>query len=374
MIDLTKVIEGIEALAYEMLMWILLVPKTLAKIVFHPAWAPGYVAEQLKGDAASRFDDYLSPVILIILSTLIPFAYAYITPKPGVMLSGPAQSKINQVANFTATANFISRDGRYTYEWGEWVGDKYTSYGSWTSDQVTDYISNNWDSSGWKTVTVTASNDKGESYYDEYDIYIIDPSQPASEQGESVGATPSANREAGTWRSVLEGTPGFLAALAFLSIPLLFALAIEAFRGNSLTPSSLMRSFYVQCYFLAPFALASWALILGVEYFLTPSEVPLIALAGLVVLVLFIQLFRNEVLLIAAERRLNRGRAFWIVLGCLVLIMIVAGIIVFLRRDAEAFRQFLGWFYVAFVTVLFLTGIWRGIFRKRSLNNAKKTK
>ena len=374
MLDLTKVIEGIEALAYDMLMWILLVPKTLAKIVFHPAWAPGYVAEQLKSDARARFDDFISPVILILLSTLLPFAYSYATSAPDVEITGSAQSNISQDVTFTATANFISKDGQYTYDWGEWDGDTYNSYGTWDSNQTTDYISTNWDKPGWETVAVTASNDKGESYYNEYNIYIVDPNQPASTQATIVNEAAPANREPKTWRSVLEGTPGFLAALAFLSIPLLFALAIEAFRGNPLTTSSLMQSFYVQCYYLSPFALASWSLILGVKYFVTPSEFPLTALAGLVVLVLLLQLIRNETLLVAAERSLRRGPAFWVVLGCLALILIVAGMVLLLMGDAEAFRQFLGWFYVAFVVALFLTGFWYRIFRRSAQGHLEKTK
>src|SRR5271169_3779062 len=103
MIDLTKIIEGIEDLAYNLLIWILLIPKTLAKIVFHPAWAPGYVSEKLKEDAGGKFDDYLSPVLLILLCSLIPFVYSYITPVPDAVLTGPTQTEINKEVTFTAT-------------------------------------------------------------------------------------------------------------------------------------------------------------------------------------------------------------------------------------------------------------------------------
>jgi len=365
MIDLTKIIEGIEALAYALLMWILLIPKTLAKIVFHPAWAPGYVSEQLKEDARSRFDDYLSPILLILLCSLIPFVYAYTTPRPAVAISGPMQAEINKGVDFTATANFISRDGQYTYEWGHWDGATYTMDGTWDSSQTTDFLTFTWSTPGWKTIAVTASNDKGESYYYEYDIFVVDPSQPASAQGTTINTASPKSGEAKSWQSALEGMPGFLAALAFLSIPLLFSLAIEAFRGNPLTSSSLMRSFYVQCYFLSPFALAVWSFILGVEYFITPSEWLLYIFAAAVVLVMLLQLIRNEVLLIAAERRIHRGLAFWIILACLLVITLVALTIFFLSGNAEALRQSLGWFYIVFVIGLFLTGVWNGLFRRR---------
>jgi len=374
MIDLTKIIEGIEDLAYNLLLWILLIPKTLAKIVFHPAWAPGYVSEKLKQDARGRFDDYLSPVLLILLCSLIPFVYSYVTPVPDVVLTGPTQTEINKDVTFTATVNFISKTNQANYEWGEWAGDNYTSYGSWDSDQTTDYFTYNWNTPGWKTIDVTATNDQGEYYENQYDVYVIDPSLPAPQQGASSAAVPAASREAKNWQSALEGTPGFLAALGFLSIPLLFTLAIEAFRGNPLTGTSLMRSFYVQCYYLSPFALASWALILGQRYFITPNEIPLTVLAAVVVLVLLFQLVRNEALLIAAERRVRRGLAFGIVIACLLGIIGVGLAIVALIGNAEAFRHFLEWFYVVFVVVLFLTGTWRGLFRRRPGGDLPKTK
>lgn len=374
MIDLTKIIEGIEDLAYNLLIWILLIPKTLAKIVFHPAWAPGYVSEKLKEDAGGKFDDYLSPVLLILLCSLIPFIYSYVTLVPDVVLAGPTQTETNKDVTFTATVNFISKTNQANYEWGEWVGDNYTSYGSWDSDQMTDYFTYNWDTPGWKTIDVTATNNQGEYYENQYDVYVIDPSLPASQQASTSNAAPAAGRETKNWQSALEGMPGFLAALGFLSIPLLFTLAIEAFRGNPLTGTSLMRTFYVQCYYLSPFALACWALILGQKYFITPSEIPLTILAAVVVLILLLQLIRNEVLLIAAERRLRRGRALWIVLGCLTVIIVLAVTIIVLIGNAEAFRQFLEWFYVVFVVVLFLTGTWRSFFRKRPQEDAGKTK
>ncbi len=373
MIDLTQVIESIEGLAYDILMWVLLIPKTLAKIIFHPAWVPGYVSEKFKDGVKGKFDDYLSPILLILLCSLIPFVYSYVTPQPNVTLSGPAQAQINQDATFTATANFISKADQYNYEWGEWIDNKYTSYGNWDSNQSTDYFAYNWNTPGWKTIDVTATDHQGEYYENQYDVYVVDPSVPLSEQGAPISAAPAAGRVTQNWQSALEGMPGFLAALAFLSIPLLFALAIEAFRGNPLTPASLMRSFYTQCYFLSPLALASWLLILGQKYFITPSELPLTIFAAIVVLVLLLQFFKSEILLIAAERRLHRRQAFWVFVGCFALILIVAVSIFFLMGNAEVFRQFLGWFYVAFVIILFLSGIWRSLFRKRPQKDEAKT-
>ena len=48
-------------------------------------------------------------------------------------------------------------------------------------------------------------------------------------------------------------------ALIFLSLPMLFAIATEAFRGYPLMRSTLMRSFYIQCYYFSPFILVMWS-------------------------------------------------------------------------------------------------------------------
>lgn len=47
MIDLSKIFDSIEKLAYDILIWILLVPKTLVKILVEPSWVPGYVTKEL---------------------------------------------------------------------------------------------------------------------------------------------------------------------------------------------------------------------------------------------------------------------------------------------------------------------------------------
>jgi hypothetical protein len=38
--NLTEIIEGVEKFAYEVLTWILLIPKTLINIILNPSWVP----------------------------------------------------------------------------------------------------------------------------------------------------------------------------------------------------------------------------------------------------------------------------------------------------------------------------------------------
>jgi len=117
MTDLTRILESIEQLAYDVLIWILLAPKTLLKIVLDPVWVSSYVNEEMSTKNDTRFDGYLSPVILIILTSLIPFAYAYLTPIPDVAINGPTQAKVNEEVEFYASIDFIAETGRYKYIW-----------------------------------------------------------------------------------------------------------------------------------------------------------------------------------------------------------------------------------------------------------------
>lgn len=361
MIDLTTLIESIEKLAYNILIWVLLVPRTLVKILFNPGWVPEYVSSQLKdADVEDRFGEYISPVILILLATLLPFAYAYITPLPAVTLHGPAQAPVNTDVDFDASANFISNAGQFGYAWTADGVDPWSD----NSEQNKDFVTINWNTPGWKLVTVTATNQSLESYYDEFYIYIIDPSQTAASQTDTQNNPPAPAAKAIDFVGALEGPTGILAALAFLSIPLLFALATDAFRGQEVTRKSLMRSFFIQCYYFSPFGLAAWSLVLGVEHLLTPLQYPITLLSIVVVLVMLFWLMRNETNLIAQERGLNRFQAILVVLACLLVIIAAGFAIYMLQGSAELLRVSLGWFYVAAVGALVLVTIMHRMYRK----------
>ncbi len=68
--NLINIIEGIERLVISLLFWIIFIPKTLFKIVADPNWVPHYVTNELKKDT-QRFSDYMSPIILYLLNTVL---------------------------------------------------------------------------------------------------------------------------------------------------------------------------------------------------------------------------------------------------------------------------------------------------------------
>jgi len=70
--DFGKLFQSVEDAVYEVMVWILLLPKTLIRSMFRPQWAIKYVNEELKKESDDRFDEYLSPVLLWLIAAVIP--------------------------------------------------------------------------------------------------------------------------------------------------------------------------------------------------------------------------------------------------------------------------------------------------------------
>src|SRR5258706_267755 len=84
---LMKALENIESIIYKVLIWVILIPKTLLQIVLHPTdWAPGYIKQEL-GEGKSRFDEYFSPIVLLLIIALVPFFIWSFIPTTGAEIN-----------------------------------------------------------------------------------------------------------------------------------------------------------------------------------------------------------------------------------------------------------------------------------------------
>lgn len=70
--DFAKLFQSIEGAVFEVMVWILFLPRTLFRSMFRPRWAIEYLNEEWKKDTDERFDDYLSPVLLWLMVAVIP--------------------------------------------------------------------------------------------------------------------------------------------------------------------------------------------------------------------------------------------------------------------------------------------------------------
>jgi hypothetical protein len=79
----------VEETIYELVLWCWLLPKTLARVVCDPAWVRPYVVGEL-AKAGPRYDDYMSPVLCLVLSGGLPLVG--LVQQTGGLTEGPKPS------------------------------------------------------------------------------------------------------------------------------------------------------------------------------------------------------------------------------------------------------------------------------------------
>src|SRR5258708_274790 len=66
------ILKSIEQAVYEIALWVILIPKTIFKILFHPTKIQEYIHTELQKDEKNQFADNMSPVVLWLLLVVIP--------------------------------------------------------------------------------------------------------------------------------------------------------------------------------------------------------------------------------------------------------------------------------------------------------------
>lgn len=90
--DLNKLFQFAEELLYQIALWAILFPKTLLKILVTPWWIPRYIAEEIRKEARDRFDEYMSPIMFLLVGGPIPTYLISRLPKPeDSEFEGPSQ-------------------------------------------------------------------------------------------------------------------------------------------------------------------------------------------------------------------------------------------------------------------------------------------
>ncbi len=372
----------IEKLIYKVLMWVILVPKTIVHIVFNPAWAPIYVKDELEKDE-TPFDEYISPIILLLIVALIPALAFNLLPSFGASLSSPAQvnTTTDRYISFDVVTDFRSSSAEmeYFHVWsvsriGEQAPPVVQADGSVTlvsggvfafapevhypgnpanriatvdENTVTDNFLFTFPEPGEYIVSVTAGK-----YYPERfdpasgagiptetyskslrvivpsrtDLKIVFPEDPSAAAAETAKSTGFENFTA----QVQKENTIFL-ALALMLPPLLFALATK-FLTTSIGEDTLKENFYTQCYYFSPLSLAIWASYYA-RYFYTSDAyffanndlaIQIIWLPPLLAALWFV---RAEVKTIEDARGTSGPRAIIITLACIAILLAAAFII-----------------------------------------------
>jgi len=353
--DLTEIIEGIEKFAYEILIWVLFIPKTLIQIIINPSWVPEYITREIEDKTDDRFDSFISPVILILVCTILPVAYIFSATMPGATISGPAEAHVNTPMRFVVDASFVEKTNGYHYVWTADEQDQR----EYTHDQLADYAVFKWTKPGTKTIRVTADNGKGESHSQQFIVQIFAENDPLTAHIDDNYYSEERGTKKDFIASMQEPT-GILVTALVLCIPMLFALAINLSKGIAFSRSSFMKSFYIQCYYFSPVVLAWWSLLLGSAYFLKPKEEALLVLMPLITTFILISwLYINEIKLVMKEHNIR-----WIVAAIFVtvafgIITALGSIYIYFVSKPEAFRVSLWIFYGSAILGFSAFGIFR---------------
>lgn len=72
--DFLKLIQSLQDLIFEMVVWALLIPKTIFQSIFCPAWMVNYVNQEFEKPADEQFDEYMPPGLFFLAMAVIPSA------------------------------------------------------------------------------------------------------------------------------------------------------------------------------------------------------------------------------------------------------------------------------------------------------------
>jgi hypothetical protein len=383
-------LESIEKLALKVLLWIILIPKTLLKIIFDPDWVPEYSQQELGDDVKVKFDEYISPIFLLLLVAVIPAVFLNIGPQFGVEIvqPGPGFRSTERAISFEAKANSVTNRDRFLEQF-EWIinkkeeGHTFRVYSEThkTARVTLDYIDTVTDDFYYEftdageysvlllvTFCTYASSEVIDTNANEYpdrfncgeqnqEAYFtalsITIPENLNEQVnvhtfvDSFIATDQNNMPiADRFAKELQSQRTIFIALGLLIPPLLFSVATKLFREGTIGESTLRNNFYTQCYYFSPVILAIWATFYA-NYFWTRdiwgASRPVSFYLFLIPLVLasfwLLVVETNE---IARGRNIGKFKSFMIALLCILLMLSIGYFLSFkVSENQDAIRRLL---------------------------------
>ena len=286
------VLQNIEKLIFKILMWIILIPKTIVRIILQPRQMAMYVKSELTA-GKEHFDEYVSPVILLLVVALLPALGYNALPKFGATLSSPAKTNptVERSLIFDATADFISAapDREYYVAWEVWkkdaggeyifegsdyhvASDEGTSIVQVDSNTITDRFQYTFTSGEYLVYASVGNADTRREdiptleTYDAYLNVLVPESdgtqvQVSSDTAKTLDEKASSSSSGKNFLDSVKDERTIFLALALMIPPLLFAFAAQIFKTKwvNIGEETLKENFYVQCYYFSPLALAIWA-------------------------------------------------------------------------------------------------------------------
>lgn len=377
------VLQDFEKLIYKILMWVILIPKTIVKITLNPIWAHGYIRAELnpehKPDEHSPFDEYMSPVILLLVVALLPALIFNFLPTFGTTLSSPAEEKpaTGRTLLFESLTDFKSSATEMDY-FHTWTVEKVKSDGSYAviswenhypggPSNLIEIVDNNTVKD--RFLYTFPDLESGEYYINVYagkyypfrqdapivevyksflkvtvpvksDEQIVISSDSAKSTG-AQGATPGVENLV----DQIQKENTIFLALALMIPPLLFALATKLFMGVPIGENTLKENFYVQCYYFSPISLAIWATYYAYYFFTNDAyfyighnvALPILLLPPILTALWF---FRTEMKTMELERQVRGIKPFLIVTACVAVLGLALYVYFYFQNFQDRMRLF----------------------------------
>lgn len=88
--DLMRILRSLEEFLYELVGWLVFYPRTLWRILCHPAAIARYTRQELAQDQERQFTETISPVLMLILSVVLAHAFEIASRLPLPQVATPA--------------------------------------------------------------------------------------------------------------------------------------------------------------------------------------------------------------------------------------------------------------------------------------------
>jgi hypothetical protein len=302
------ILQDIEKLIYKILMWVILIPKTIIKITIDPKWALGYVTNELNPSKSDehkeQFDEYVSPVILLLVVAWLPALAFSLLPAFGTTLTSPASEDptTDRFISFASQTDFISSSTEFEYS-HDWIVDQKQSegrlkkiysefHGEFSEKNYIEIVDNNtvtdkflysFNDPGEYLVTVIAyksdlardeltTSTEVEHYSASLAVDVpLNVEEPIVIRDTTVktASAPQTKSAVNFSERVKQEDTVFL-ALALMLPPLLFAFVIQVRTREGrahIGEDTIKEIFYVQCYYFSPLSMAIWATRYAVYFF-----------------------------------------------------------------------------------------------------------
>lgn len=120
--DFGKLFQSVEDAVYEVMVWILLLPKTLFRSMFRPRWAIQYVNEEWEKKPEDRFDEFLSPVLLWLLVAVLPLTVSTLVQNGNIKT---IQDVVRALHDGLLSQTLYAMIIPFTYiTWMEWMSNR----------------------------------------------------------------------------------------------------------------------------------------------------------------------------------------------------------------------------------------------------------